>query len=208
MVSSSSGNRWRDVLGELDVYTYWQPEAIPRHTLFARVSGAGGWSMTGPSGLCHRSPPRRPTGYGVGRGPRIPSVPCERHVRPRPHRLRGRGIHLAGRGTVWIRFGLLGLGWAGAAHRFSRWDAGCHSRRRGHTPERPRRFFGPDIPNYGVGVVGVTPRFRGSTAPPEPTSQGRRRDPSRPFLGALTPGANTGQIAPTTVPNRGREFAA
>jgi hemolysin activation/secretion protein len=48
MVSSSSGNRWRDVLGELDVYTYWQPEAIPRHTLFARVSGAGGWSMTGP----------------------------------------------------------------------------------------------------------------------------------------------------------------
>jgi hypothetical protein len=39
---------WKDVLGEFDVYTYWRPTENSRHTLFARVSGAAGWSMTGP----------------------------------------------------------------------------------------------------------------------------------------------------------------
>ena len=39
---------WRDAIGEFDVYTYWQPLALPRHTLFARISGAAGWSMTVP----------------------------------------------------------------------------------------------------------------------------------------------------------------
>jgi hypothetical protein len=39
---------WKDVLGEFDLYSYWRPTETSRHTLFARVSGAGGWSMTGP----------------------------------------------------------------------------------------------------------------------------------------------------------------
>ena len=39
---------WRDALGEVDIYAYWQPKALPRHTLFARASGAAGWSMTIP----------------------------------------------------------------------------------------------------------------------------------------------------------------
>ena len=48
VIDNPRGDRWRDVLGEVDVYAYWQPEAISRHTLFARLSGAGGWSMTVP----------------------------------------------------------------------------------------------------------------------------------------------------------------
>ena len=47
-ISGTPEDRWRDVLGEFDIYGYWQPKMAPRHTLFARVSGAGGWSMTGP----------------------------------------------------------------------------------------------------------------------------------------------------------------
>ena len=39
---------WRDAIGEFDIYTYWQPGPLPRHTLFARISGAAGWSMTIP----------------------------------------------------------------------------------------------------------------------------------------------------------------
>ena len=39
---------WRDAIGEFDVYTYWQPSALSRHTLYARISGAAGWSMTIP----------------------------------------------------------------------------------------------------------------------------------------------------------------
>lgn len=41
-------NGWRDVLGEFDIYSYWRPTENSRHTLFARLSGAGGWSVTGP----------------------------------------------------------------------------------------------------------------------------------------------------------------
>ena len=41
-------NGWKDVLGEFDIYSYWRPSETSRHTLFARVSGAGGWSVTGP----------------------------------------------------------------------------------------------------------------------------------------------------------------
>ena len=39
---------WKDVLGEFDIYSYWRPSETSRHTLFARISGAGGWSVTGP----------------------------------------------------------------------------------------------------------------------------------------------------------------
>jgi hypothetical protein len=41
-------NGWRDVLGEFDIYSYWRLKETSRHTLFARISGAGGWSVTGP----------------------------------------------------------------------------------------------------------------------------------------------------------------
>ena len=41
-------NGWRDILGEFDIYSYWRPSETSRHTLFARLSGAGGWSVTGP----------------------------------------------------------------------------------------------------------------------------------------------------------------
>ena len=43
-----AANGWRDVLGEFDVYSYWRPSETSRHTLFGRISGAGGWSVTGP----------------------------------------------------------------------------------------------------------------------------------------------------------------
>jgi len=41
-------NGWNDVLAEFDIYSYWRPSETSRHTLFARFSGAGGWSVTGP----------------------------------------------------------------------------------------------------------------------------------------------------------------
>ena len=41
-------NGWKDVLAEFDIYSYWRPSETSRHTLFARLSGAGGWSVTGP----------------------------------------------------------------------------------------------------------------------------------------------------------------
>lgn len=41
-------NGWKDVLAEFDIYSYWRPSQNSRHTLFARISGAGGWSVTGP----------------------------------------------------------------------------------------------------------------------------------------------------------------
>jgi hypothetical protein len=47
-IFGGNDNRWRDVLGEFDVYSYWRPSETSRHTLFGRVSGAGGWSVTGP----------------------------------------------------------------------------------------------------------------------------------------------------------------
>ena len=41
-------NGWKDVLGEFDIYAYWRPSETSRHTLFTHLSGAGGWSATGP----------------------------------------------------------------------------------------------------------------------------------------------------------------
>ncbi|MCH7855536.1 MAG: hypothetical protein IIB37_02195 [Gemmatimonadetes bacterium] len=41
-------NGWKDVLAEFDIYSYWRPSETSRHTLFARFSGTGGWSVTGP----------------------------------------------------------------------------------------------------------------------------------------------------------------
>jgi hypothetical protein len=41
-------NGWKDVLGEFDIYSYWRPSETSRHTLFTHLSGAGGWSATGP----------------------------------------------------------------------------------------------------------------------------------------------------------------
>lgn len=39
---------WRDVLAEMDLLAYWQPPSLPAHTFFARVDGAGGWTMDQP----------------------------------------------------------------------------------------------------------------------------------------------------------------
>lgn len=47
-VSDGVEEGWRDAIGEFDVYTYWQPKRLSRHTIFARISGSAGWSMTTP----------------------------------------------------------------------------------------------------------------------------------------------------------------
>ena len=39
---------WQDVLGEADAYVYWRPEGLSNHTIFARLSAAGGWNMDSP----------------------------------------------------------------------------------------------------------------------------------------------------------------
>jgi hypothetical protein len=44
----AAGDGWRDAIGEGDLLVYWQPEAWPSHTLFARAAGAGGWNMSMP----------------------------------------------------------------------------------------------------------------------------------------------------------------
>lgn len=59
---------WRDAIGEFDVYTYWQPLALPRHTLFARISGAAGWSMTVPFQLTLGGPSNL-RGHGLDHAP-------------------------------------------------------------------------------------------------------------------------------------------
>jgi hypothetical protein len=42
---STDRGGWRDVLAEFDLLAYWQPASFPSHTVLARVSGAGGWSV-------------------------------------------------------------------------------------------------------------------------------------------------------------------
>lgn len=44
----ANGDGWRDVIAEADVYGYARSRRLPRHTLFARMSAAGGWSMDSP----------------------------------------------------------------------------------------------------------------------------------------------------------------
>ncbi len=39
---------WTDVLSDLTLMLYWQPPDWPRHTFFTRLTGAGGWQVTGP----------------------------------------------------------------------------------------------------------------------------------------------------------------
>jgi hypothetical protein len=41
-------SEWEDVFAEADVFVYWQPRGPGPHTLLARLSGAGGWSLTTP----------------------------------------------------------------------------------------------------------------------------------------------------------------
>lgn len=43
-----AGNTFRDVLADADVYAYWKPGSDSGHTLFGRISGAGGWSVRRP----------------------------------------------------------------------------------------------------------------------------------------------------------------
>ncbi len=42
------GDGWRDLVAELDSYLYFRPSSVPAHTFFARMSGAGGWSLESP----------------------------------------------------------------------------------------------------------------------------------------------------------------
>jgi hypothetical protein len=39
---------WRDIIAELDLYTYWRPSPQSNHTLFLRGTAAAGWSMEMP----------------------------------------------------------------------------------------------------------------------------------------------------------------
>jgi len=41
-------NGWSDVIAELDLYAYLRSRRLPHQTVFARVSGGGGWNMTTP----------------------------------------------------------------------------------------------------------------------------------------------------------------
>ena len=47
-IFGGASDGWNDILGEFDVYAYWRPTETSRHTLFSRISGTGGWSVTGP----------------------------------------------------------------------------------------------------------------------------------------------------------------
>ena len=44
----NSERTFRDVLGEVGAYFYWQPPATPDHTFVVGVSGAGGWNTSLP----------------------------------------------------------------------------------------------------------------------------------------------------------------
>jgi hypothetical protein len=41
-------DRWRDLIGEVDLYSYLRTDRIPGQTLFLRASAAGGWSAESP----------------------------------------------------------------------------------------------------------------------------------------------------------------
>lgn len=41
-------SEWEDVVGEADLLAYWRPRAFPRHTLFLRAAGTGGWNTRTP----------------------------------------------------------------------------------------------------------------------------------------------------------------
>lgn len=45
---SGRGNDWHDVIGQADLYAYLRSRRAPHQTFFARISGAGGWSMVTP----------------------------------------------------------------------------------------------------------------------------------------------------------------
>ena len=42
------GDGWRDLFGEVDLYTYLRSETLRGHTLFLRASATGGWSVETP----------------------------------------------------------------------------------------------------------------------------------------------------------------
>jgi hypothetical protein len=41
--ASTDRQKWRDVLGQLDLWSYWRPSADSRHTVVFAARGAGGW---------------------------------------------------------------------------------------------------------------------------------------------------------------------
>jgi len=46
--TGGGGQAWRDVLGQVDLWSYWRPAADSRHTLVFAARGAGGWNMRVP----------------------------------------------------------------------------------------------------------------------------------------------------------------
>lgn len=44
----SGDDQWRDLIGEVDLYSYLRSQRIPGQTLFLRASAAGGWSVESP----------------------------------------------------------------------------------------------------------------------------------------------------------------
>lgn len=43
-----TASEWEDVYGDAELFTYWKPLALPRHTFFARVSAAAAWNTVTP----------------------------------------------------------------------------------------------------------------------------------------------------------------
>jgi len=48
VLGGANGEGWHDVIGEVDLYSYLRSGRTPHQTIFARLSGAGGWSMRTP----------------------------------------------------------------------------------------------------------------------------------------------------------------
>ncbi len=46
--SNVENDGWRDAIAEFDLLAYWQPGRWENHTVFGRLSGAGGWAVDQP----------------------------------------------------------------------------------------------------------------------------------------------------------------
>lgn len=64
----ASAPAWEDVFAEAEAFVYWRPEPLPRHTLFVRAAGAGGWYARTPFQLTLGGA-RGVRGYDVERFP-------------------------------------------------------------------------------------------------------------------------------------------
>ncbi|MGQ0562608.1 MAG: hypothetical protein ACT443_12130 [Gemmatimonadota bacterium] len=46
--ATASASEWADVYADGELLNYWKPPALPRHTFFLRLAGAGGWNTRTP----------------------------------------------------------------------------------------------------------------------------------------------------------------